>query len=88
MTTPNRHPYPGQARSRRSERVVAVATCIGCGCDDDRACPGGCCWIVVDRKLGIGVCTRCHAHLDEFAARVAAARETGGDESPPSKVEE
>ncbi len=23
-------------------------TCRGCGCTDDRACPGGCSWVLMD----------------------------------------
>jgi hypothetical protein len=37
-----------------------IRTCIGCGCDDDEACPGGCAWhfeSVVHPDLGI--CTTC-----------------------------
>ncbi len=28
-------------------------TCVGCGCTDDRACPGGCWWV------GPNLCSRC-----------------------------
>lgn len=37
-----------------------IRTCIGCGCDDDNACAGGCAWhfeSVVHPDLGI--CTNC-----------------------------
>jgi hypothetical protein len=27
--------------------------CRHCGCTDDRACPGGCCWV------GPNLCSRC-----------------------------
>jgi len=80
MGEPSKHHCSPSARLRRTARVVTVATCIGCGCTDDRACPGGCSWIIVERTSGIGVCTRCSAHLDEFHAKVEAAlaaREAG-----------
>jgi hypothetical protein len=35
----------------------SVPTCRGCGCTDDRACPGGCYWVDDD------LCSRC----DEIA---------------------
>lgn len=38
---------------------VKNARCIHCGCADAKACPGGCAWVVVSRKNGTGVCTRC-----------------------------
>lgn len=39
-----------------------IATCVGCGCDDDHACPGGCTWLRVDYEKGLGVCSRCPEH--------------------------
>ena len=36
-----------------------VSYCIGCGCNDDYACNGGCSWIRLDRKAGLGVCSEC-----------------------------
>lgn len=36
-----------------------IITCIGCGCDDERACVGKCSWIRIDAVLGIGVCSSC-----------------------------
>jgi hypothetical protein len=44
----------------------ALALCIGCRCDDDHACPGGCSWLVVDRNLGLGVCSQCPSSLGRF----------------------
>jgi len=38
---------------------IRVATCTECGCRDDRACPGGCAWVSVDRRKRTGVCTTC-----------------------------
>ncbi len=40
---------------------AAGATCIRCGCTDNRACEGHepCGWAVVDRARGIGICTSC-----------------------------
>lgn len=41
-----------------------VATCIGCGCDDDHACwddaqDAPCSWTRVDYTVGLGVCSAC-----------------------------
>ncbi|HMJ13783.1 MAG TPA: hypothetical protein VK524_20340 [Polyangiaceae bacterium] len=41
------------------------ALCIGCGCDDDHACGGGCTWLRIDRDECIGVCSSC----PQFEAR-------------------
>jgi hypothetical protein len=42
--------------------MTIVATCIGCGCTDDHACPGGCAWLRVDYEEGLGVCSQCGEH--------------------------
>lgn len=34
-------------------------TCVHCGCTDDKACKGGCCWIVQHRATATGVCSQC-----------------------------
>ena len=39
--------------------VKKEAKCIFCGCTDSKACKGGCYWVIVDRKRGIGVCSQC-----------------------------
>ncbi|KGC20326.1 hypothetical protein DM48_7914 [Burkholderia gladioli] len=41
-----------------------IATCIGCGCDDDHACwddaqDAPCSWVRVDYTAGLGVCSAC-----------------------------
>jgi hypothetical protein len=45
-----------------------LATCIGCGCDDDHACELGCAWLVVERRVGLGVCSECGGHWQKFLA--------------------
>jgi hypothetical protein len=50
------------ARAAESPARRATATCIGCGCTDQRACIGGCHWLRVDYAKGRGVCSTC-AHL-------------------------
>lgn len=42
--------------------------CIGCGCTDEDACPGGCSWLRVDEAAGAGVCSNCPDFLDDFDA--------------------
>lgn len=39
------------------------AICIGCGCDDDHACEGGCSWLRIDPEQGAGVCSSCTQHV-------------------------
>lgn len=53
-------------------RISPVASCIGCGCHDLRACEGGCWWLRVDYAAGAGVCSGCESH---------AARWDAGDRS-------
>ncbi len=41
-----------------------IATCIGCGCDDNHACwsdatDNPCHWVRLDREAGLGVCSAC-----------------------------
>ena len=43
---------------------MKVATCIGCGCDDNHACivdnPARAChWVRLDHTAGLGVCSAC-----------------------------
>lgn len=45
---------------------MTLATCIGCGCDDNHACPDGCYWLRLDRAEGLGVCSECDDHLDPW----------------------
>jgi hypothetical protein len=40
---------------------AAKLVCEGCGCTNERACPGGCCWISLDPPL----CSAC-ANRDEL----------------------
>jgi len=44
---------------------MSPAACIGCGCDDDHACEGGCSWLRIDRDEYVGVCSSC----PQFEAR-------------------
>ena len=43
-----------------------LATCIGCGCDDNHACEDGCWWQRVDHKAGLGVCSECEDHAEAW----------------------
>lgn len=51
-----------------AEDEYEVATCIGCGCDDNHACwdeaaGNPCGWIRLDRSVGLGVCSCCLDHV-------------------------
>lgn len=36
-----------------------IATCVLCGCTDDKACAGGCSWVEVCYQTGRGHCSAC-----------------------------
>lgn len=44
--------------------------CIGCGCDEQHACIGGCSWLRVDEAEGLGVCSSCPDAVSDFDAGV------------------
>lgn len=44
----------------------SVSYCIGCGCNDDYGCDGGCSWIRLDRKAGLGVCSECEHRSSDW----------------------
>ncbi len=49
-----------------------VATCIGCGCHDLKACVVNrkpCSWIRLDRDQEVGVCSCCPASVSLFDER-------------------
>ena len=59
-----------------------LATCVGCGCDDDHACilHGGefgkapCMWVRLDRASGVGVCSNpnCAPYIERWDAAGSA----------------
>ena len=50
--------------------LTPAVTCIGCGCDVNHACPGGCSWLTVDPETRRGVCSRCAELVESFEADV------------------
>ncbi len=44
----------------------SLSYCIGCGCNDNYACDGGCSWIRLDRKAGLGVCSECERRASDW----------------------
>ncbi|WP_219729122.1 hypothetical protein [Pectobacterium odoriferum] len=50
------------------EKIVTIATCIGCGCTDNHACVNeyheACHWLRVNRNTGLGVCSQCAEFID------------------------
>lgn len=50
-------------RARSYTSAPGEAACVGCGCTDLRACPGGCSWLAVNREDGTGVCSNCRKSL-------------------------
>lgn len=59
----------------------SVATCVGCGCDDQRACWNdeegqACSWLRVDRNTARGVCSTCPEHIERWDAGNTAQAES------------
>lgn len=75
---------------------AALASCIGCGCDDFHACDFGCWWLRVDYGAGLGVCSECEdrveawdrgdrtSHAEPVAIAEARAEGTLRDPNPPA----
>ena len=61
--------------------IANEAKCIGCGCTDLHACPGGCQWIDVSRRLGIGVCTQCVRFVAAYYRKIKEAHQSTVDHS-------
>ncbi len=43
--------------------------CFGCGCTDTKACVNNnkpCHWLVLDKTLGLGVCSNCPEQVKVF----------------------
>ncbi len=40
-----------------------LCTCVGCHCDDDHACAGGCSWSLADKDEIFGLCSACLGKL-------------------------
>ncbi len=51
--------------------------CVGCGCTDARACEGGCSWLMVNRRLRIGVCSECETTENELKFKAAVRKAKG-----------
>jgi hypothetical protein len=49
--------------TKRDDRLL-VATCVFCGCTDERACEGGCSWVPNDH--GVDCCSACIDRLPEL----------------------
>ena len=43
---------------------MLIRTCIGCGCDDNNACRGGCHWIHEAENAPLGICSNCAREID------------------------
>lgn len=60
------------------KRVIKkTATCVGCGCTDDKGCPVNdegysCTWLEVNYDAGVGICCRCvtRENSDKFKKAV------------------
>jgi hypothetical protein len=56
-------------------KVKQIATCVGCGCTDDKGCDPkttgtglSCAWIHVDYRAKVGICSMCvtRANVDMY----------------------
>lgn len=48
-----------EARQMEEAPLLVAAVCVGCGCTQDCACPGGCYWAYVNEDRGVGICSTC-----------------------------
>lgn len=69
---------------------MSLAVCIGCGCDDQRACydrerDAGCYWLRVDYAEGKGVCSECEQQVEAWdrGDRTSHAESAELIENPP-----
>jgi predicted amidophosphoribosyltransferase len=74
--------------------IAVVANCIGCGCDDNHACPGGCWWLRVDYAEHKGVCSECEDRVEAWDcgdrtshAEPVEAPDPGDQFIPPAAAE-
>jgi hypothetical protein len=51
------------------------AVCLGCGCTDSTACPGGCYWLEVDYETGYGWCSARRSSRSAAIARNRTIRD-------------
>lgn len=56
--------------SLAAKLLVTERTCIYCGCEDGRACAGGCSWVIIFQHSHAGVCSNCIALHKPVAAVV------------------
>lgn len=49
---------------------MAIVRCLGCGCTQDNACPGGCSWVKADFPL----CSKCSGGPEDVIATANAIR--------------
>jgi hypothetical protein len=61
MTTNEKQRLELEQRQMEAATVIGGddVVCIGCGCTEACACPGGCYWISVDQETGEGICSTC-----------------------------
>lgn len=68
---------------------MKVATCIGCGCNDNHACDDGfgdgCSWLKVDRRAGVGVCSSCPGELKRWNRGERAAKKEPSKTDRPTR---
>lgn len=49
-----------ELEQRRMELAhILGIVCVGCGCTQDDACPGGCFWVAFHEDTGDGICSTC-----------------------------
>lgn len=40
--------------------------CFGCGCSDTRSCEKSCEWLMLEREIGLGICSNCRKYINAF----------------------
>ena len=75
-------------RKRTMITFRAIATCVGCGCTDVRACPDGCFWLRVDYAAGQGVCSCCERHVAQWDEQHGSAPAADDEHGISQHIEE
>jgi hypothetical protein len=65
-------------RNRRASKHPQSATCVVCGCTDERGCLDGCMWVTVDRRRKKGLCSSCVSVAALAVEALEAHRGTAG----------
>ena len=74
-----------------SDDNMNIAACVVCGCTEEAACPGGCCWVEDPARPMEDVCSRCTSlRSDQVRLQLGDGvwyRISGGYETRPGNIQ-